>query len=71
MELAEEEIAISDKLLADRNMVLAAIPGCGAHGDQCVPHALEWIERQTAALTEVIRFEIPIAIIDVMLKGGK
>jgi len=52
-------------------MVLAAIPGCGAHGDQCVPHALEWIERQTAALTEVIRFEIPIAIIDVMLKGGK
>jgi hypothetical protein len=47
---AREEILVSDKLLAERNRVLSTIPACDAHGDQCVPHAIEWIEQQLAAV---------------------
>jgi len=25
---------------------MVAIPECSAHGNQCVPHALEWIAEQ-------------------------
>ena len=45
-----EEIAIDNKLIEARNRVLAAIPGCPDHGDQCIPHALEWIEAAKAAM---------------------
>ena len=45
-----EELDVTDKLLADRERVLRAIPGCPEHGEGCVPHALEWIERAKAAL---------------------
>jgi len=47
---AREEIAVDDKLLAERNRVLATIPPCPAHGAQCVPHALEWIQAATERL---------------------
>lgn len=40
----EAELKVSDKLLEDRDALLAAIPECPAHG-RCVPHAIEWIER--------------------------
>ena len=39
-----EELRATDELLADRQRVLDAIPPCPVHG-QCVPHALQWIER--------------------------
>lgn len=41
---AEELLDVTDKLLTERNRVLDAIPKCPAHGSQCVPHAIEWIE---------------------------
>jgi hypothetical protein len=41
----EAELAVTNKLLAERNRVMEAIPECPEHGSQCVPHALEWIER--------------------------
>jgi hypothetical protein len=44
---AEAEIALDTKLLADRNRVLEALE-CPAHG-QCVPGALEQIERLRTA----------------------
>ena len=44
----ERELAMTDKLLTERERVLRAIPGCPFHGDQCVPHALEWIAAQSA-----------------------
>ena len=45
---AYEEIHISDKLLEQRNKVLAAIPACPDHGDQCIPHAIEWVQESIA-----------------------
>jgi predicted nuclease with TOPRIM domain len=33
---------VTDKLLAERQRVLDAIPPCPQHGE-CVPHAIEWI----------------------------
>lgn len=44
-----DELAITEKLLADRQRVLDAIPACPMHG-ACVPHALEWIEKAKADL---------------------
>lgn len=48
-EKLREELDITDKLLAERERVLRAIPECPVHGAGCVPHALEWIERAKAA----------------------
>jgi hypothetical protein len=39
---ARAEIAVTDKLLADRQRVLDAVPECPAHGP-CVPFAIQWI----------------------------
>lgn len=47
-----EEIRVSDQLLARHNKVLAAIPECPAHGGQCIPHALEWIEKAKSSKLE-------------------
>ena len=49
-EKLREELDITDKLLAERELVLRAIPECPEHGAGCVPYALEWIERAKAAL---------------------
>lgn len=38
-----EELAVTDKLLNERNRVMDAIPPCSDHGSQCVPHAIEWV----------------------------
>lgn len=40
----EEEVRIGDTLLAERNRLLATIPGCDVHGQDCVPHAIEWVQ---------------------------
>lgn len=46
---AKEEIAVTEKLLTERQRVLDAIPGCPEHGS-CVPHAIEWIESVKARI---------------------
>lgn len=40
-----EELAISDRIIAERGRLLEAIPACPRHGDQCVPHAIEIVEQ--------------------------
>lgn len=54
LKAAKEEIELDDKLLADRNRLLEAIPECPVHG-ACVPHALEWIEKAKALQVELPR----------------
>lgn len=49
----ESELTVTNKLLADRDRLLKAIPSCVAHGDQCVPHAIEWVE-QVKTLAKVV-----------------
>ena len=39
-----EELEVTDRILAERERVLSAIPECHVHGSGCVPHAIEWIE---------------------------
>jgi hypothetical protein len=46
----KEELRITDDLLTARMRVMDAIPECPAHGGNCVPHALEWIEKEKATL---------------------
>lgn len=46
--LLREEVAIDDKIIAERQRVLEAIPPCELHGRHCVPHALEWIADRVA-----------------------
>ena len=38
-----QHIRTTESVLAERDRVLEAIPECPLHGNQCVPHALEWI----------------------------
>lgn len=45
----EEEVAISDKLLAQQYRLMDAIPACEVHGNRCLPHAIEWVRAQIAA----------------------
>lgn len=52
----EEELAVADKLLAERNRLLDAIPPCPIHGGGCVPHAIEWVEAQLIAKKDQPRF---------------
>lgn len=48
----EAELKLTDELLKDRDVLLAAIPECPAHG-KCVPHAIEWIE-QVKTLASIV-----------------
>ena len=41
----KKDLAVTEKLLAEQHRVIDAIPPCPAHGNRCVPHAIEWIER--------------------------
>lgn len=50
IERLKAELAVTDPLLNERQRVLDAVPPCPAHGS-CVPHALEWIAQQSAALS--------------------
>ena len=38
-----EEVEIDNKVIAERDRLLNAIPECAAHG-QCVPHAIQWVK---------------------------
>ncbi len=50
-QLAEvrHELELTEKILEQRQRVLDAIPECDVHGE-CVPHALEWIEKAKESL---------------------
>ena len=41
----EEGRRITEHLLEEKHRLLKAIPACEIHGEMCVPHAIEWIER--------------------------
>jgi len=41
----KEELEITTKLVAERTRLLKAIPPCEVHGTECVPHAIEWVEK--------------------------
>lgn len=53
----EVEIDTDDRIMAEWARVLDAIPPCPAHGDRCVPHALEWLTK-VKALGSVIFGEV-------------
>ena len=60
-----EELDVTDKLLAARDALLRSIPACAAHGDQCVPHAMEWV-RDSIRLRELL----PRLIAEAMYAGA-
>jgi hypothetical protein len=41
----QQELLVTDGLLKEMQKLLDAIPQCPVHG-RCVPHALDWIEKQ-------------------------
>lgn len=41
---SEDLVKLTDAILEQRSRVLKAIPECNAHGDECVPHALDWVK---------------------------
>ena len=45
-------IEIHNKIIAERNRLLDAIPACPVHG-QCVPHAIEWVEKALLVMREL------------------
>lgn len=46
--MLEAEIEVDNKLLLSRDNLLKSIPECPEHGDQCIPHAMEWVEKMKA-----------------------
>lgn len=36
---------VNENLLAEKQRVLDSIPECPEHGKNCVPHAIEWIDK--------------------------
>lgn len=40
----QQEIEADNKIIAERQRLLDAIPECPEHGCTCVPHAIEWVE---------------------------
>ena len=46
LEKVKHELKITEQILSERQRVLDAIPECPIHGGNCVPYALEWIEKQ-------------------------
>lgn len=53
LEEAKREIATDDRLLADRDRLLDAIPPCQSHGNRCIPHAVAWVKMAKVALAPV------------------
>lgn len=47
-----EELELADKIIAERNKLLDAIPSCPVHG-QCVPYAIEWVEKAMVMIKEL------------------
>lgn len=62
----ECEIEVDNKLLAERNRVLDAIPECPSHGSECIPHAMEWIAE---TCDENERLRVALKQLRVTLRG--
>jgi hypothetical protein len=43
-----KELQVTDELYNDAKKVLEAIPECSLHGNLCIPHAIDWVEKQKA-----------------------
>lgn len=50
-DLLQAELKLTDKLYNALREVIKAIPECPEHGE-CIPHALEWIEKAKIAMLE-------------------
>lgn len=55
-EKLQAELTLTDKLLAESNRVLYAIPECPVHGP-CIPHALEWVKKAIAYEKQIAWYE--------------
>lgn len=44
LDMVEKELKVSSEIIESRGKVLQAIPACEAHGEFCIPHAIEWIK---------------------------
>ena len=53
VEELKSELKISDKLLIERDKLLAEIPQCPEHG-ACIPHAREWIRQMKSIAGNVV-----------------
>lgn len=47
------EVALDNKIIAERDRLLAAIPECAAHG-QCVPYAIQWVKDTQTQVAELL-----------------
>jgi hypothetical protein len=52
----QQELAVTNKLLDERNRLLDAIPECPVHGRQCVPHAIEWVKERESIPPKLARW---------------
>jgi len=64
----EDELKITEKILTERERVLKAIPECPDHGE-CVPHALEWIEKAKIVMQAQPREQNALNVAKIMLKN--
>ena len=39
----ETELTVTEQLLDEQYKLMDLIPSCPAHGNRCVPYAVEWI----------------------------
>ena len=62
-EQAIEALNVNERLLEDRQRVIDAIPECHAHGNNCVPHALEWL-RSAKAFMGLRERQAPVKKLD-------
>lgn len=53
-EQLKQNVFYSDQIIETRNRLLKSIPPCPMHGDECVPHAQDWVQ---AALKDAERLD--------------
>lgn len=44
----KKNVHYSDQIIETRNRLLKLIPPCPVHGEECVPHAMEWVSAALA-----------------------
>ena len=64
----EDELKVTDKILVERERVLKAVPECPDHGE-CVPHALDWIEKAKSALNTLSRVQNIVNVAKIITKN--
>ncbi len=43
----ETELTLTEELLERQHRLMDVIPECPAHGNRCIPHAIEWVTKIT------------------------